>query len=69
MLVFVLLKDTHNDVKPNWELTVSLLQSLRRVRSHQPSPRPAIAPLDNSVAAIAGPQALTINQAQEAEQK
>lgn len=62
--------DTNEDgVKPNWELTVSLLQSLRRLRSHRFSPRPAIAPSDNSVAAIAGPQALTANQTQEADQK
>ena len=69
MLEFYFLKGPQNDVEPNWELTVSLLQSLRRLRSQWSSPRPAVAPLDNSVAAVAGPQALTPNQMQEAEQK
>lgn len=61
---------SQNDITPNWELTVSLLQSLRRLRSHWSSPRPAVALVDNSVnAVVAGPQALTANEMQEAEHK
>ena len=68
-MVQIALKGVQNDVMPNWELTVSLLQSLRKLRSHRLSPRPAMAPHNSSVAAIAGPQALTVSQMQEAEQK
>lgn len=66
---YILVKDVPSDVTPNWELTVALLQSLRRLRSQWSSPRPAVAPHGSSVAATAGPQALTGNQVLEVEQK
>jgi len=67
--LFLLSKTAHDDVKPNWELTVSLLQSLRKLRSQWSPPRPAIAPIDSPIATFAGPRAMNTSQMQETEQK
>ena len=67
--LFLLSKAAHNDVEPNWELTVSLLQSLRKLRSQWSPPRPAIAPVDSPIATFAGPRAMNTSQMQETEQK
>jgi len=64
-----ILKTSHDDVEPDWELTVSLLQSLRKLRSEWSPPRPAVAPVDNPIATLAGPRAMSTSQMQETEQK